>query len=54
MKNIINKQAKVSDFISLTKQWNISNLRNIVADQIVDKIERVPISVAVADDMLTY
>lgn len=50
----INNQAKVSDFIDITKKLQLQNRRNILWDDIVDKINHIPIPVNNIDDKIAW
>lgn len=38
MKELIYKQANLSDYINTTKNWNVQNLQNILLDYFIGKI----------------
>lgn len=37
-RRLVNHQAKVSEFVSTTKKWDLRDLKNILPDSIIDKI----------------
>lgn len=53
MKNIFNKQAKVTDFITPMKQFNIANINNILPEHITNKVKAMHISIVNVEDTLT-
>lgn len=44
---IINSQAKVSDFISAIKQWNLDN--NVLSNYIIEKTSSISIPIIELD-----
>lgn len=52
MENTINKQAKVTDFITPMKQWTIANLNKILYDHITDKIKTIHVPITDVEDKL--
>lgn len=54
MDMFINKQAKVSDFITSMKYWGLTNLNNILPHHIIEKTKSIHISLPGIDDQLTW
>lgn len=52
--NNINLQAKVSDFISPHKTWNLDTLTNILPLHVTIFISRIPIPATNVQDKLTW
>lgn len=42
----IDKEAKVSKFIDMTKSWKLNNLKASLLDDTIDKINNIPISLS--------
>lgn len=53
MNSFINPQLKVSDLITITREWNLSNLKNILPQRILNKIYDIPIPINNIDDKVT-
>lgn len=53
MNSFINPQLKVSDLITITREWNLSNLKNILPQRILNKIYDIPIPINNIEDKVT-
>lgn len=47
MKQYINHQVGVCDFISPIKEWNIDALQGVVANYLIRKIKSLPIPISI-------
>lgn len=45
MEKFINNRQKVSNFITSTKQWNVTDLSNILQDHIIGKIKTIHVPI---------
>lgn len=54
MEALINKQAKVSNFITAAKKWNLQDLHNILPDNIIDKLSVIPIPLNNIEDKIAW
>lgn len=52
MEIFINNQEKVCDFITVTKQWNLDNLKYVLPNYIIGKIRSIPNPVTEMTDKL--
>lgn len=52
MEEFINKQAKVKNFITVTRWWNLTNINNILPDYGIDKTKTMYILITDIEDKL--